>query len=198
MKARIVTVINSRTRGLAPMMMGDLSDEDSNHHASSDESVWRFYATLRFLRSSMMIPRLYEMTQKTWVTANPTTTRARHMTEKGSAKAVFREARIRHRAEFETDIFDPQQATSEMVIKGDGKRVLVCDYGERSFFCGNLGRVSCAMSRKKAADRDESQSAVGCECRHSTAQYVVFLSCMLCQCSLSSVVVARCHPQSVW
>ena len=39
MKARIVTVINSRTRGLAPMMMGDLSDEDSNHHASSDESV---------------------------------------------------------------------------------------------------------------------------------------------------------------
>ena len=34
MKARIVTVINSRTRGLAPM-----SDEDSNHHTSSDESV---------------------------------------------------------------------------------------------------------------------------------------------------------------
>ena len=56
------------------------------------------------------------------------------MTEKGSAKAVFREARIRHRAEFETDIFDPQQATSEMVMKGDGKRVLLCDYGERSFF----------------------------------------------------------------
>ena len=39
MKARIVTVINSRTRGLAPMMMGNLSDEDSNHHASGDESV---------------------------------------------------------------------------------------------------------------------------------------------------------------
>ena len=39
MKARIVTVINSRTRGVAPMMMGNLSDEDSNHHASSDESV---------------------------------------------------------------------------------------------------------------------------------------------------------------
>ena len=39
MKAHIVTVINSRTRGLAPMMMGNLSDEDGNHHASSDESV---------------------------------------------------------------------------------------------------------------------------------------------------------------
>ena len=34
-----MTVINSRTRGLAPMMMGNLSDEDSNHHASIDESV---------------------------------------------------------------------------------------------------------------------------------------------------------------
>ena len=31
--------INSRTRGLAPMMMGTLSDEDSNLHAGSDESV---------------------------------------------------------------------------------------------------------------------------------------------------------------
>ena len=39
MKAHIVTVINSRTRGFAPMMMGNLSDEDSNHHANSDESV---------------------------------------------------------------------------------------------------------------------------------------------------------------
>ena len=39
MKAHIVTVINSRTRGLAPMMMGNLSDEENNHHASSDESV---------------------------------------------------------------------------------------------------------------------------------------------------------------
>ena len=39
MKTHIVTVINSRTRGLAPIMMGNLSDEDSNHHASSDESV---------------------------------------------------------------------------------------------------------------------------------------------------------------
>ena len=39
MKAHIVTVINGRTRGLAPMMMGNLSDEDSNHHASNDESV---------------------------------------------------------------------------------------------------------------------------------------------------------------
>ena len=39
MKTHIVTVINSRTRGLAPMMMGNLSDEDSNHHASSDEFV---------------------------------------------------------------------------------------------------------------------------------------------------------------
>ena len=38
MKARIVTVINSPTRGLAPMMMGNLSDEDSNH-ASIDESM---------------------------------------------------------------------------------------------------------------------------------------------------------------
>ena len=39
MKAPIVTVINSRTLGLAPMMMGNLTDEDSSHHASSDESV---------------------------------------------------------------------------------------------------------------------------------------------------------------
>ena len=39
MKAHIVTVINIRTRGLAPMMMGNLSDEDTNHLASSDESV---------------------------------------------------------------------------------------------------------------------------------------------------------------
>ena len=39
MNAHIVTVINSRTCGLAPMMMGNLSDEDGNHHANSDESV---------------------------------------------------------------------------------------------------------------------------------------------------------------
>ena len=42
MKAHIVTVNNSRTRGLAPMMMGNLSDDDSSHVASShasDESV---------------------------------------------------------------------------------------------------------------------------------------------------------------
>ena len=39
MKAHSVTVINSRTRGLAPMMMGNLSDEDSNFHAGSDEYV---------------------------------------------------------------------------------------------------------------------------------------------------------------
>ena len=39
MKARIVTGTNSRTRGPAPMMMGTLSDENSSHHASSDESV---------------------------------------------------------------------------------------------------------------------------------------------------------------
>ena len=39
MKAHIVTVINSRTHGLAPMIMGNLSDEESNHHASSDESM---------------------------------------------------------------------------------------------------------------------------------------------------------------
>ena len=39
MKAHIVTVIDSRTRGLAPMMIGTLSDEDNNHHANSDESV---------------------------------------------------------------------------------------------------------------------------------------------------------------
>ena len=39
MKAHIVTVVNSRTRGLAPMMMGNLIDENSNHCASSDELV---------------------------------------------------------------------------------------------------------------------------------------------------------------
>ena len=39
MKPHIVTVINSRTRGLAPTIMGNLSDEDGNHPASSDEFV---------------------------------------------------------------------------------------------------------------------------------------------------------------
>ena len=39
MKVRIVTVINSRTRGLAPMMMGNLSDEDNYFRVCSDESV---------------------------------------------------------------------------------------------------------------------------------------------------------------
>ena len=39
MRAHIVTVINSCTCGLAPMMMGNLSGEDSNHYASSDEPV---------------------------------------------------------------------------------------------------------------------------------------------------------------
>ena len=39
MKAHNVTVINCRTRGLAPMMMGNLRDEDSNLHARRDESV---------------------------------------------------------------------------------------------------------------------------------------------------------------
>ena len=39
MKAHIVTVISSRTRGLAPLMMGILSDEDSYLHAGSHESV---------------------------------------------------------------------------------------------------------------------------------------------------------------
>ena len=39
MKARIVTVINSRTRGLASLMMGNLSGEHCNNYASSDESV---------------------------------------------------------------------------------------------------------------------------------------------------------------
>ena len=39
MKVQNVTVINSRTGGLAPMMMGNLSDEDNNHRARSDESV---------------------------------------------------------------------------------------------------------------------------------------------------------------
>ena len=40
MKAHIVTVINSRTLDVAPIMIGNLSDEDSNqHYASGDESV---------------------------------------------------------------------------------------------------------------------------------------------------------------
>ena len=39
MKSHIVTVMNSRTRGFAPMMMGNLSDEDSIHHVSGDEFV---------------------------------------------------------------------------------------------------------------------------------------------------------------
>ena len=34
-----MTVINSRTRGPAPMMMGNLNDEASNHDTSSDELV---------------------------------------------------------------------------------------------------------------------------------------------------------------
>ena len=37
-----MTVINSRTRGLAPMMMGKLSDEDSYLHAGSDNcTAWK-------------------------------------------------------------------------------------------------------------------------------------------------------------
>ena len=44
----------------------------------------------------MMIPRPYEMIDYTaWVTADPTIIRARHMTDKGNAKPVFREASIR-------------------------------------------------------------------------------------------------------
>ena len=39
MRAHIVTVINSRTRGPAPMMMVNLNDEASNDDASSDELV---------------------------------------------------------------------------------------------------------------------------------------------------------------
>ena len=39
MRAHIVTVINNRTRGPAPMMMGNLNDEASNWDASSDEST---------------------------------------------------------------------------------------------------------------------------------------------------------------
>ena len=64
MKAHIVTIINSRTRGLASMMMGNLSDEDSNHHASSDESwkvkmenctVWRSEMARKFSLNPDMI-----------------------------------------------------------------------------------------------------------------------------------------------
>ena len=39
MKAHIVTVINSRTRGLASMIMGNLSDEDTYFHVGSEEPV---------------------------------------------------------------------------------------------------------------------------------------------------------------
>ena len=39
MRAHFVTVFNSRTRGPAPMMTGNLNGEVSNHDASSDEFV---------------------------------------------------------------------------------------------------------------------------------------------------------------
>ena len=39
MKAQIVTVINSRTRGPPPMMMRNVNDKASNRDAGSDESV---------------------------------------------------------------------------------------------------------------------------------------------------------------
>ena len=39
MRAHIVTVINNRTRGPAPMMMGNLNDEASSRDASSDAFV---------------------------------------------------------------------------------------------------------------------------------------------------------------
>ena len=39
MRAHIVTVIDSRTRDPALMMMGNLNEEASNHGASSDEFV---------------------------------------------------------------------------------------------------------------------------------------------------------------
>ena len=41
MRSLIVTVINSSTRGPAPMMMGNLKEEARNHDASSDEFVER-------------------------------------------------------------------------------------------------------------------------------------------------------------
>ena len=37
MRAQIVTVINSRARGPAPMMMGKLNEEAGNDDARSDE-----------------------------------------------------------------------------------------------------------------------------------------------------------------
>ena len=37
MRAHIVTVINNHTRGLGPMMMGNLNDEASSRDAGSDE-----------------------------------------------------------------------------------------------------------------------------------------------------------------
>ena len=39
MRAHIVTVINGRTGGPAPMMMGNLNEEASKHDARSDEFV---------------------------------------------------------------------------------------------------------------------------------------------------------------
>ena len=39
MRAHIVTFMNSRTRGTAPMMMGNLNDEASHCDARSEEFV---------------------------------------------------------------------------------------------------------------------------------------------------------------
>ena len=48
MRAHIVTVINSRTRGPAPMMTGNLNDEASSNDASSDELVGRKWRLVPF------------------------------------------------------------------------------------------------------------------------------------------------------
>ena len=41
MRAHILTIVNSRTRGLAPMMVGILNDEDRNHYMPAVTNLWK-------------------------------------------------------------------------------------------------------------------------------------------------------------
>ena len=69
-KAHIVTVSNSRTRGLVPLMMGNLSDGDSNHHVSGDETVESKDRELYRLEIDMGSFEVLQTTVR-WMVMNP-------------------------------------------------------------------------------------------------------------------------------
>ena len=71
-RAHIVTVINNRTRGPAPMMMGNLNDEASNRDARSKESIESEDGEMVPFRDQKrqecfhQIPERFEQTQHEW------------------------------------------------------------------------------------------------------------------------------------